>query len=124
MIDIDPGEDSTFDDVLVLARLHRTAMEHLDLKAMPKVSGQRGLQIWVPIEERYTFEQTRAWVEKLSRTIAQSVPDLVELGMGGREARRPGAAGLHPERDQQDARRAVQPEARSRRAGVGADHVG
>ena len=77
MIDIDPGEDSTFDDVLVLARLHRTAMEHLELKAMPKVSGQRGLQIWVPIEERYTFEQTRAWVEKLSRTIAQSVPDLV-----------------------------------------------
>ena len=52
-------------------------MEHLALKAMPKVSGQRGLQIWVPIEERYTFEQTRAWVEKLSRTIGQSVPDLV-----------------------------------------------
>ena len=44
---------------------------------MPKVSGQRGLQIWVPIEERYTFDQTRAWVEKLSRTIGQSVPDLV-----------------------------------------------
>ena len=77
MIDIDPGEDSSFDDVLVLARLHRTAMEHLELKAMPKVSGQRGLQIWVPVEERYTFEQTRAWVEKLSRTIAQPVPDLV-----------------------------------------------
>jgi bifunctional non-homologous end joining protein LigD len=85
MIDIDPGEDSTFDDVLVLARLHRTAMEHLDLKAMPKVSGQRGLQIWVPIEERYTFEQTRAWVEKLSRTIAQSVPDLVSPDLTSRE---------------------------------------
>ena len=77
MIDIDPGKDSTFEDVLVLARLHRTAMEHLELKAMPKVTGQRGLQIWVPVEERYTFEQTRAWVEKLSRTIGQSVPELV-----------------------------------------------
>ena len=77
MIDIDPGDDSGFDDVLVLARLHRTAMEHLGLQAMPKVSGQRGLQIWVPVEERYTFDQTRAWVEKLSRTIAQPVADLV-----------------------------------------------
>lgn len=77
MIDIDPGEDTSFDDVLLVARLHRTAMEHFELKAMPKVSGQRGLQIWVPIEERYTFDQTRAWVEKLSRTIGHSVPDLV-----------------------------------------------
>ena len=48
MIDIDPGSDSTFDDVLVLARLHRTALEHLGVKAAAKVSGQRGLQIWVP----------------------------------------------------------------------------
>jgi bifunctional non-homologous end joining protein LigD len=77
MIDIDPGDESSFDDVLLLARLHRTAMEHLELKAMPKVSGQRGIQIWVPVAERYTFEQTRAWVEKLSRAIGQSAPDLV-----------------------------------------------
>ncbi len=77
LIDIDPGDDTTWEDVLLVARLHRTAMEHLGLQAMPKVSGQRGLQIWVPIEERYTFDQTRAWVEKLSRTIGQSVPDLV-----------------------------------------------
>ena len=40
------------------------------------MSGQRGLQIWVPVEERYTFDDTRAWVEKLSRTIATAVPDL------------------------------------------------
>ncbi len=82
MIDIDPGEDTSFEDVVLVAGLHRTAMEHLALKAMPKVSGQRGLQIWVPIEERYTFDQTRAWVEKLSRTIGQSVLDLVSWEWG------------------------------------------
>ncbi|HTN81585.1 MAG TPA: DNA polymerase ligase N-terminal domain-containing protein, partial [Acidimicrobiales bacterium] len=91
LVDIDPGDESSFDDVLVLARLHRAALNHLEMKAMPKVSGQRGLQIWVPVEERYTFEQTRAWVEKLSRTIAQLVPELVswewEINKRGGKAR-------------------------------------
>ena len=36
LIDIDPGADSTFDDVLVLARLHRTALEHLGVRGPPE----------------------------------------------------------------------------------------
>ncbi len=77
MIDIDPGTDSSFDDVLVLARLHRTALDHLGVQAMPKVTGKRGIQIWVPVAERYTFDDTRAWVESLSRAVGATVPDLV-----------------------------------------------
>jgi bifunctional non-homologous end joining protein LigD len=77
MIDIDPGEASSFDDVVVLARLHRVALEHLGLQAMPKVTGQRGLQIWLPVADRYTFDETRAFVETLSRTVGRTVPELV-----------------------------------------------
>ena len=40
---------SSFADVLVLARLYRTALEHLDVAAAPKVTGQRGVQIWVQV---------------------------------------------------------------------------
>ena len=49
MIDIDPGTKATFDDALVLARLYRTALDHLDVQARPKVTGKRGIQIWVPV---------------------------------------------------------------------------
>jgi bifunctional non-homologous end joining protein LigD len=41
------------------------------------VTGRRGIQIWVPITGGYSFEDTRAWVEKLSRTVGKVVPDLV-----------------------------------------------
>jgi bifunctional non-homologous end joining protein LigD len=82
MIDIDPGEKSDFDDVLMLARLHRTALDHLAVKAMPKVTGQRGIQIWVPVADGYTFDDTRAWVERLSRLIGDSVPDMVSWEWG------------------------------------------
>jgi bifunctional non-homologous end joining protein LigD len=77
MIDIDPGSSSTFDDVLVLARLHRTALQHLQLQAGVKVTGKRGIQIWVPVADRYSFDDTRIWVEKLSRAIGATVPEMV-----------------------------------------------
>jgi hypothetical protein len=32
---------------------------------------------WVPVAERYTFDDTRAWVESLSRAVGATVPDLV-----------------------------------------------
>ncbi|MBW3611040.1 MAG: ATP-dependent DNA ligase [Actinobacteria bacterium] len=77
LIDIDPGSASSFDDVLVLARLYRTALAHLDVAAMPKLTGQRGLQIWVPVASGYTFADTRAWVEKVSRAVGHTLPELI-----------------------------------------------
>lgn len=76
-IDIDPGSQSSFDDVLVLARLYRTALAHLGVVGGPKVTGQRGIQIWVPIASTYTFDDTRSWVETISRAIGATVPELV-----------------------------------------------
>jgi len=77
LIDIDPGLETTWKEVLVLARLFRTALGHLNLLGMPKVTGKRGIQVWIPIRPGYTFDDTRNWVEGLSRTVGQLVPDLV-----------------------------------------------
>lgn len=78
LIDIDPGEATTWDDTLTIARLYRTALEHLGVRGYPKTTGQRGIQVWIPvIRGRYDFAATSAWVEKLSRAVGQIVPDLV-----------------------------------------------
>jgi bifunctional non-homologous end joining protein LigD len=77
MIDIDPGDKSDFDDVVVLARLHRTALEHLGIDGGAKVTGKRGIQILIPVAAGYTFDDTRAWVEKLSHLIGDAVPDMI-----------------------------------------------
>jgi bifunctional non-homologous end joining protein LigD len=84
-IDIDPGERTSFDDVLVLARLYRTALDHLGVEARPKVTGKRGVQIWVPIRPGPTFDETRAWVESVSRAVAGTVPELVTWAWQKRE---------------------------------------
>jgi bifunctional non-homologous end joining protein LigD len=77
LIDLDPGGSTSWEDILVLARLHRTALEHLGVTAQPKVTGKRGIQIWIPIGSGPSFTDTRDWTEKLSRTIGAVVPDLV-----------------------------------------------
>jgi bifunctional non-homologous end joining protein LigD len=41
------------------------------------VTGRRGIQVWVPIRSGPSFDDTRAWVEQVSRTIGRVVPELV-----------------------------------------------
>jgi len=77
LFDLDPGTSTDWDELLTLARLHRTALEHLGVSAIPKVSGRRGIQIWVPVGGHLSFDETRSWVEKVSRAVGQTVPDLV-----------------------------------------------
>ena len=53
-------------------------LEHLGVRAYPKLTGSRGLQAWIPlVRGRYTYTDTSAWVETLSRAIGATVPDLV-----------------------------------------------
>ena len=77
LIDIDPGPAATFDDVVVVARLYRTALDHLGVVGRPKVTGKRGVQIWVPVTTGPSFDDTRAWVEAISRAVGATVPELV-----------------------------------------------
>ncbi len=77
LIDVDPGENTTWDEVLTLTRLYRTALEHLGIIGLPKTTGKRGIQVWVPIRRGYSFAQTSTWVESLSRMIGGLVPDIV-----------------------------------------------
>jgi bifunctional non-homologous end joining protein LigD len=82
LLDIDPGPATTWDDVMMLARLHRDALTHLGVRAYPKLTGRRGVQVWVPIRPGPTFAETRAWAEQLSKAIGKVVPSLVSWRWG------------------------------------------
>jgi bifunctional non-homologous end joining protein LigD len=88
-IDIDPGEKTTWDETLILARLYRTALQHLGVRGYPKTTGQRGIQVWIPIVPKYDFAATSLWVEKVSKAVGSTVPDLIswEWAKGARQGR-------------------------------------
>ncbi|HSL77319.1 MAG TPA: hypothetical protein VK867_10250, partial [Candidatus Limnocylindrales bacterium] len=77
-VDIDPGEKTTWEETVTLARLYRTALAHLGVRGYPKTTGKRGIQIWIPIiHGKYDFRETSDWVEKVSRAVGSTVPDLI-----------------------------------------------
>jgi bifunctional non-homologous end joining protein LigD len=77
LIDIDPGERTAWEDTVLLAQLFGEALRHLGVVGHPKTTGKRGIQVWIPIEPRYSFDETRTWVERVSRAVARAVPELV-----------------------------------------------
>lgn len=77
LVDIDPGTATSWDEVLVLARLHRAALEHLGVTAAAKVTGRRGVQIWIPVMPGPGFDETREWVRQLSKAVGAVAPEIV-----------------------------------------------
>lgn len=77
LIDVDPGTATSWDETLTLTRLYRTALEHVGVVGFPKVTGKRGVQIWVPIDPGPDYDDTTAWVEEISRAVGSVVPDLI-----------------------------------------------
>ncbi len=55
------------------------------MRAYPKLTGRRGIQVWVPIRRGPSFGETREWVERVSRTVGAVLPDLVSWKWQKRE---------------------------------------
>jgi bifunctional non-homologous end joining protein LigD len=77
VVDLDPAEGATFKDVIAVARVVKSALDHLKLTALLKTTGQSGLHIYIPIERRYTLDESREFVARLSHMIAELMPDKV-----------------------------------------------
>ena len=62
----------------MLARLFRTALDHLGVVGRPKVDGQRGLHLWVPVEPGPASDEIHGWVDKVSEAVGATVPELLK----------------------------------------------
>ena len=67
------------EDALVVARLHRTALDHLGVDARPVLLGDGGVQVWIPVARRYTSAQADQWAGELATAIRSTVPDLADV---------------------------------------------
>jgi bifunctional non-homologous end joining protein LigD len=73
--DLDPFPPITFDDVLAVAMHVKVALDALGLVGYPKTSGATGVQIYVPIEPGYGYDQIRELVGQIGRMINRADPD-------------------------------------------------
>ena len=77
--DLDPFEPYSYDDVLIVARHVKAALDKLGLEGHPKTSGATGMQIYVPIETNWSYEHVRAFVGAIGRLILKADPEHVTM---------------------------------------------
>ena len=79
MIDLDPAEGATWDDVKEVAHAVKAVLDDLNLVGFPKTTGSRGIHVLVPVARRYTFEETRAFALRVGQIAREKLPKLVTL---------------------------------------------
>ena len=74
IFDFDPAEGSEWSQVVDAAGLLRVALSRLGLSGYPKLSGARGLHVYVPLEPVHTFERVRRFVGEVGQYLAAANP--------------------------------------------------
>jgi bifunctional non-homologous end joining protein LigD len=79
VFDFDPAEGSTWDQVVVAAQLLKVALGQLGLAGYPKLSGSRGLHVYVPLEPIHDYARVRRFVGEVGDYLAAANPDDITM---------------------------------------------
>ena len=72
LFDLDPSPDVGFKETVQVALLVKQALDAFGLVGFPKTSSAEGMHVLVPIERRYTFDDTRQFAEIVAGAIART----------------------------------------------------
>lgn len=75
VFDLDPMENTGFEDARQLALALKKIFDMEGIKGFPKTSGATGIQIFVPVEPRYTYNEVRNFVEFFCRVLEKTFPE-------------------------------------------------
>jgi bifunctional non-homologous end joining protein LigD len=80
--DLDPGPPADVVDCSRVALRLREVLTQLELECFVKTSGSKGMQLYVPLNGKATYEETRPFAQALAQLIAKQTPDEVLAKMG------------------------------------------
>jgi bifunctional non-homologous end joining protein LigD len=75
LIDLDPQE-CPYDRIVEAALLVREKLDRIGLTGYPKTTGGDGMHIYIPIENRYSYEAARTFAQILGMLVIHERPDL------------------------------------------------
>ncbi|MFG6147055.1 DNA ligase D [Halobacillus sp. B23F22_1] len=77
IFDLDPPSRKEFQSAVLAAQLLKHLLDKLEVHSFVKTSGNKGLQIHIPIEEgEMNYEDTRQFTERLAQLLVNEKPDL------------------------------------------------
>jgi bifunctional non-homologous end joining protein LigD len=81
VFDLDPGPPANIVQCAQVGLWVREIFDHFGLQSFPKTSGSKGLQIYVPLNTKTSYEQTKSFAHAVARLLEQEHPDLVVSDM-------------------------------------------
>jgi bifunctional non-homologous end joining protein LigD len=81
VFDLDPGQGTTIVECCAVARWVRESLAERSLESVAKTSGSKGLQLYVPLGGRPTWDKARKGALELATRLEADHPDLVVSNM-------------------------------------------
>jgi bifunctional non-homologous end joining protein LigD len=81
VFDLDPGPPATVVECCEVAALVRDVLDGDGLTAVPKTSGSKGLQLYVPLDASRPWEDVHAYARALAQRLEKEHPELVVWNM-------------------------------------------
>jgi bifunctional non-homologous end joining protein LigD len=72
LFDLDPSPDVGFKETVQVALIVKAALDALGLVSFPKTSSADGMHVLVPVERRYSYDDTREFSEIVGGAIART----------------------------------------------------
>jgi len=81
VFDLDPGEGAGLSECIAVAFLLRDVLTKLRLKSFPKVSGSKGIQLYVPLNTPVAYTATQLFAKTIAELLEREHPKLVVAEM-------------------------------------------
>jgi len=78
VIDLDPDKH-TYDQVVEAARITKDILDAIDVPSYPKTSGSTGMHIYIPLEGKYTYQQSQLFANIIVKLVQKQIPDYTSL---------------------------------------------
>ena len=81
VFDLDPGPPANVVQCCQVAMWLRAIFEHFGLDSFPKTSGSKGLQIYIPLNTKTHYDETKPFAHAMARLLENEHRDLVVSDM-------------------------------------------
>lgn len=81
VFDLDPGPPANIVQCAEVGLWVREIFNHFGLQSFPKTSGSKGMQIYVPLHTKTSYDQTKPFAHAIARLLEQEHPDRVVSDM-------------------------------------------
>jgi bifunctional non-homologous end joining protein LigD len=75
--DLDPGPPADIVDCCQVGLRLREFFDHFGLECFPKTSGSKGLQVYVPLNVKTSYETTKPFAKAIAQLLEKQTPDKV-----------------------------------------------